>query len=52
MGLRDALRDDQTFSAYLTNNLSVPVLLVQNLLNARVTLAPVSMALAMRASLC
>lgn len=43
MTLRTVLRDNETFSAHLTDRLSVPAPVVQSLLSARVTLVPVSM---------
>lgn len=42
MTLRTILRDDQGFSAHLTEDLSVPAPVVQSLMEARVTLGPVS----------
>lgn len=40
--LRTILRDNETFSAHLTDDLSLPTSLVRSLMSARVAPAPVS----------
>lgn len=42
VALRSILRDDETFSTHLTQNLSVPASVAQSLINAKILVNPVS----------
>lgn len=42
VALRSILRDDETFSTHLTENLSVPASVAQSLINAKIFVNPVS----------